>query len=97
VVTEPIREALEWHEYGSQDERRAKALPALDRLEAELKRLREENENLRKLIRRILIVDTGIMARGGTQPLVVEQLLPTELIVDKGGTRELVWNQGRTL
>jgi len=43
-----VREALEWHEHGSQDERRAKALPALDTIKAELDRLEEANETRRE-------------------------------------------------
>ena len=37
---ELVRDAVEWHEYGSQDDRRAKAEPALDRIEMALKQVR---------------------------------------------------------
>jgi hypothetical protein len=68
--------------------------PYIRDLKAEVEHLRADKEALQRLVRRILIVDTGVVPRGASQPLVVEQLLPDELITAKGGTRELVWEQG---
>jgi len=61
---------------------------------SDLDLLAEGYEELLKLFRQVLLWDTGVMARGGTQPLVVEKLLPQELTLDRGGTRDLVWEQG---
>ena len=41
-----VRDAVAWHEYGSQDERRRRALPALDRIEAEYRSMSEQLTSL---------------------------------------------------
>lgn len=45
---ELVQDALAWHEYGSQDERRAKAVPALDRIKDRLEQVRFERDEYKR-------------------------------------------------
>ena len=74
---------------------------ALDRIEAENERLREALERLLErheaLVAwgaQVLTWETPVLIPGASQPLVIEQLLPQELITGPSGSRELLWGQG---
>jgi hypothetical protein len=71
----------------------ARLIAAAPDLLAALEQLLERHEALVAWGAQVLTWETPVLIPGASQPLVVEQLLPQELISGRGGSRELLWGQ----